>query len=53
MKETANIIAKPCKKMNICKEKGLVQIEHISILREEPAIFFPHECSFVNIFFHK
>lgn len=53
MKETANIIAKPYKKMNICKENGLVQVEHISILRGEPAIFLPHECSVVNIFFHK
>lgn len=39
MKETANIIAKPYMKMNICKEEGLVQTEHISILRGEPAIF--------------
>lgn len=41
MKESANRIAKPYVKMNICKEEGLVQIEHISILRGEPAIFFP------------
>lgn len=40
-------------KMNICKEEGLVQIEFISILRGETAIFFPDECSSVNIFFHK
>lgn len=53
MKESANRIAKPYVKMNISKEEGLVQIEHISILRGEPAIFFPDECSFVNIFFHK
>jgi len=53
MKETANIIVKPYMKINICKREGLVQIEHISILREEPAVLFPDECSFVNIFFHK
>lgn len=52
MKETASIIAKPYMKMNICEEEGLVQTEHISILRGEPAIFFPDEWSFANIFFH-
>lgn len=41
MKESANSTAKPYVKMNICKEEELVQIEHISILRGEPAIFFP------------
>lgn len=41
MKESANRIAKPYVEMNICKEEGLVQIEHISILRGEPAISFP------------
>lgn len=43
MEGTANIIAKPYMKMNICKVEGLVQIEHISILRREPAIFFPDD----------
>lgn len=41
MKESASRTAKLYVKMNICKEEGLVQIEHISILRREPAIFFP------------
>lgn len=51
MKETTNIIVKPHTKINICKEEGSVQIERVSILRGETAIFFPDECSSVNISF--